>query len=100
MKCAKDDDEEDHLEEGDKDVGGGNHQTDDAQNCRYGALVKTSDGFGLRSFYLKYLADWQAEAVEAVPHPVVGGALAVHVAVGDVRRKVHGEPNAHDQVDH
>ena len=57
-------------------------------------------GLVFRSFYLRYLADWQAKAVEAVPHPVVRGALAVHVAVGDVRRKVHGEANTHDQVDH
>ena len=49
MKCAKDDDEEDHREEGDKDVGGGNHQTDDTQDCRYGALVKKQViGFGLQ----------------------------------------------------
>ena len=39
MERAKDDDEEDHLEEGDKDVGGGDHQTNHTQDCRYGALV-------------------------------------------------------------
>ena len=33
MGSTKEDDEEDHLEEGDKDVGGCNHQTDDTQDC-------------------------------------------------------------------
>ena len=48
----------------------------------------------------KNLTDWQAEAVETVAHSVVGGAVAVHVAVRDVGGKVDGEADAHDQVDH
>ena len=39
MEGAEDDHEEDHLEESDKDVGGGDHQTDYTQDRRYRALV-------------------------------------------------------------
>ena len=46
------------------------------------------------------LTNWQAEAVETVAHSVVGGAVAVHVAVRDVGGKVDGKADAHDQVDH
>ena len=42
----------------------------------------------------------QPEAVQTVPDPVVRTALRVHVAVGDVCCEVHGETNAHYQVDH
>ena len=38
MEGSEDDDEEDHLEERDKDVGGGDHQTNHTQDGRYGTL--------------------------------------------------------------
>ena len=75
MQCPQRDHQEDHLEEGDEDVGGRYDEPDDPE-----------DG-GDRA-----LDDGKAEAVEAVLHPLVGRSLAVQVVVGDVRSKINREP--------
>ena len=72
MEEAKRDDKENHLEESDKNVGGGDHETNNAEDCGHGALE-----------------DWQAEAVEAVPDSVVRAAGAVQIVIRNVSSEVH-----------
>ncbi len=74
MEGAQRDHQEDHLEEGDEDVGGRDYQADDSKDRRDGTLD-----------------DGEAEAVKAVPHPLVRAALAVQVVVGNVSREVYGK---------
>ncbi len=72
MEGSQQDHKEHHLEEGDKDVGRGNHEADDTEDGGDGALD-----------------NGQAEAVQAVAHLVVWGSLAVQVVVGDVSREIN-----------
>ncbi len=60
MQRPQRDHQEDHLEEGDEDVGGRDDEPDDTEDGGDGALD-----------------DGEAEAVEAVLHPFVGRSLAV-----------------------
>ena len=75
MEEAESDDQENHLEEGDEDVGWSNHETHHPQHGGDGALQ-----YG------------QPQAVQTVPHSVVRAALAVQVVVGDVSGEVNREP--------
>ena len=74
VQRSKGDYQEDHLEEGDEDVGGRNDEPDDPEDGGDGALD-----------------DGQAEAVQTVLHALIRAALAIQVVVGDVRGKVHRE---------
>ena len=69
---AERDDKENHLEESDKNVGGGDHETNNTEDCGHGALE-----------------DGQAEAVEAVPDSVVRAAGAVQIVIRNVSSEVH-----------
>ena len=80
VKEAEGDDEEDHLEEGDEDVGGSNHQSDHAEDGGDGALQ-----------------DGQPQSVQAVPHSVVRSPLAVQVVVRDVGGEVDRKPGEKHQ---
>ena len=72
MEGPQQDHKEHHLEEGDKDVGRGNHEADDTQDGGDGAL---NNG--------------QTEAIQAVAHLVVWWSLAVQVVVGDVSGEIN-----------
>ena len=83
MEGAQQDDEEDHLEERDEEVGGGEGEAKDSENG------------GSRA-----LEDRHSQCVERGTDPLRGTlALLGHVVVADVGGKVHGETDAHDQVD-
>ena len=83
MGHAQEDDEEHHLEEGDVDVAGRKGEADDAKDGGDGALD-----------------DGQTQGVEAGGDTLLrAAALLRHVVVADVGREVHGEPDAHDEVD-
>ena len=51
MEGSEDDDQEDHLEERDKDVGGGDHQTNHTQDGRYGTLQLQKISFLLQNHF-------------------------------------------------
>ena len=72
---AEGDDQQHHLEEGDEDVGGRDHEADHAEDGGHGALE-----------------DREAEPVQAVPHSVVRATHAVQVVVGDVGSEVNRKP--------
>ncbi len=72
MEGSQQDHKEHHLEEGDKDVGRGNHEANDTEDGGDGALD-----------------NGQPEAVQAVAHLVVWWPFAVQVVVGDVSREIH-----------
>ena len=74
MEKAERDDQEDHLEERDEDVGGSDHEADDAEDCGHGALE-----------------DGQAEAVETVPDSVIRSSGTVQIVIRNMSSKVHGE---------
>ena len=74
MEKAERDDQEDHLEERDEDVGGSDHEADDAEDGGHGALE-----------------DGEAEAVEAVPDSVIRATGTVQIVIRNVSSKVHGE---------
>ena len=83
MESTQEDHEEDHLEEGDEEVAGGEGKADDPEDGAHGPLN-----------------DRETQGEEA------GGDLGVralvldaHVMVADVGGVVHREANAHDQVD-
>ena len=83
MQKSEQNDQEDHLEEGDEEVARCEREPDDAEDRRYGAL---NDG--------------QAEGVQRSPDPLARPvALLGEVVVGDVSGKIDREPDAHDQVD-
>ena len=83
MERAQEDHQEDHLEEGEVEVAGGEGQAD---NAEYGADRPLDDG--------------QAEGVQARRYPLLRRlALLRHVVVADVGGEVDGEADAHDEVD-
>ena len=83
MEGAEENHQEDHLEEGDEEVGGREGQAEHAQDGGAGALQ-----------------DGDAEGVETDADPLLGALVLLgEVVVADVRGKVHGESDAHDEVD-
>ena len=83
MQSSQQDDQEDHLEEGDEDVAGSEGQTDDSQHSADGSLDngKTQSEETCGNLVIRRLV------------------LHWHVVVADVRGVVHGEADTHDQVD-
>ena len=83
MSSTKEDDQEDHLEEGDVEVAGGEGEPKDPKNCRTSSL------------------DYRhAQRVETCRDPLLWSLVILgHVVVADVRTEVDGEADAHDQVD-
>lgn len=83
MQDAEQDDQEDHLEEGDKEVAGGECQAKDTQDGRARALQ-----------------DGDAQGVETLLDPLVWRLVLLdQVVVADMGREVDREANAHDEVD-
>ena len=74
MEEAERDDQQNHLEESDENVGGSDHEADNAEDGGHGALE-----------------DGQAEAVEAVPDSVIWTSGTVQIVIRYVSSKVHGE---------
>lgn len=71
MYSAQQDDQEDHLEEGDEDVGGGNHKANNTEDGGDGALH-----------------NGKAEPVQAVLDLLVWRPVAIQIVVRDVRREI------------
>ena len=74
MEKAERDDQEDHLEERDEDVGGSDHEADNTEDCGHGTLE-----------------DWQTEAVKTVPDSVIWSSGTVKIMIRNVSCKIHGE---------
>ena len=83
MSSTKEDDQEDHLEEGDVEVAGGEGEPKDPKNGRTSSL------------------DYRhAQRVETGRDPLLRSLVVLgHVVVADVGREVDREADAHDQVD-
>ena len=83
MSSTKEDDQEDHLEEGDVEVAGREGEPKDPKNGRTSSL------------------DYRhAQRVETRRDPLLRSLVILgHVVVADVRTEVDGEADAHDQVD-
>ncbi len=83
MDDAERDDQEDHLEEGDEEVGGGEEQTEHPQDGGSGSLH-----------------DGDAQGVEGPADALVRSLVRLGVVVvRDVGGEVDGETDAHDEVD-
>ena len=83
MGSTKEDDEEDHLEEGDVEVAWSKGKPDDAKDGGAGSL-----DYG------------HAQGVKACSNPLLGRLVILrHVVVADVSREVHREADTHDEVD-
>lgn len=84
MQRAEHDHKENHLEEHHEYIAAGQDERGHAQH--------RAD---------RTLNDRQAQRVQALPDAFLGPRrLRRHVRVTYVRGKVHGEPNAHDQIHH
>jgi hypothetical protein len=83
VERAEQDDEEDHLEEGYKEVRGCKRQSQHTDDGGPGTLQ-----------------NGDAERVQAAANPVLGLLVVLsNVVVADVRAKVDREADAHDEVD-
>ena len=85
VQRSEKDDQEDHLEERDKHVAGCEHESQDADH-----------GWG------STLQDGQAQQEQAIVQSIFHGTRGTGYGevMGNVGGKVHGEANAHDEVDH
>lgn len=84
MHGSEEDHEEDHLEEHEEDVAFGQQQRHHAEDRADGALD-----------------DRKAERVQRLSNAILRQLAARrHVNVANVRRKIYGEADAHDQVNH
>ena len=83
MSSTEEDDEEDHLEEGDVEVAGGEGKSDHPKNGGASAL------------------DYRhSQGIKACGYPLLGRLVVLgHVVVADVGGEVDREADAHDQVD-
>ena len=83
MEGTQEDHEEDHLEEGDEEVAGGEGEADDPEDSAHCSLD-----------------DRETQGKEAGRDLGVWAlVLDAHVVVADVGGVVHREANAHDQID-